>query len=198
VLVPRSVRATVAAVLVSAVLAAAEVVLAAVPASAHNRLISSDPAADATVTSPQSITLVFDDEVLPVGAAVQVTGPAGDVELEAPAVDGARIVQALPAGLPAGGYTVVWRVASGDGHPIDGTFAFTAAGLPTSTSTPSATANASATEPSSEAASEAARESADGSGPALLGWAALGGAVVVGAWWLAGRLRRRKEAESRR
>jgi hypothetical protein len=35
--------------------------------------------------------------------------------------------QKLKAGGPAGEYTVAWRVVSADSHPIEGTFAFTAA-----------------------------------------------------------------------
>jgi hypothetical protein len=43
-------------------------------------------------------------------------------------VDGATVVQPLTADLPAGGYTVDWRVTSADGHPLSDRFAFTVAG----------------------------------------------------------------------
>ena len=37
------------------------------------------------------------------------------------------VTQALQPGSPAGRYVVEWRVTSADGHPISGTFSFTAA-----------------------------------------------------------------------
>ena len=39
-----------------------------------------------------------------------------------------QVSQAVKPGAPQGKYTVVWRVVSSDGHPIEGTFGFTAGG----------------------------------------------------------------------
>ena len=46
---------------------------------------------------------------------------AGPVE-----VHDAVVTQPVAAGAPAGEYTVRWRVTSADGHPITGSFRFTA------------------------------------------------------------------------
>ena len=40
---------------------------------------------------------------------------------------GTTVTQPLAGGLPAGAYTVEWRVTSADGHPLSGTFGFTVA-----------------------------------------------------------------------
>jgi methionine-rich copper-binding protein CopC len=136
----------VAAVLVALpVLLVALVIGTAPAASAHNTLISSDPKDGTTVAEPPAqLTLTFNDDILTVGSAMQVTGPDGAVDLDAPTVDGPRLVQQLPDGLPAGGYEVVWRETSADGHPIDGTLRFTASAgaAPATPATPAQTSSA--------------------------------------------------------
>ena len=134
-----------AAVLVALPLVLVALVIGtALAASAHNTLISSDPKDGTTVAEPPAqLTLTFNDDILAVGSAMQVTGPDGTVDLDAPTVDGPRLVQQLPDGLPAGGYEVVWRVTSADGHPIDGTLRFTAsAGAAATPATPAPTSSA--------------------------------------------------------
>lgn len=100
------------------------------PAAAHDRLVGSEPA-DAAVLeqAPASVVLTFNGEQLPVGAAVVVRDAAGADHADGtPVVDGATVTQALRSDLAAGAYTVQWRSVSGDGHPIEGTFAFEVAG----------------------------------------------------------------------
>lgn len=102
--------------------------LGASPAAAHNTLRSTDPADGSTVaTAPAQVTLTFDQAAMDLGTQVVVTGPDGAVVSEGPAqlVD-ASVVQPLAATLPAGAYTVDWRVTSADGHPLSGAFSFTA------------------------------------------------------------------------
>jgi copper resistance protein C len=53
----------------------------------------------------------------------------------------------IRAGGPAGQYTVAWRVVSSDSHPIEGTFAFTAASAAPGAS-PAASPTAAGTVPS--------------------------------------------------
>ncbi|UUL77332.1 copper resistance protein CopC [Pseudarthrobacter sp. Fe7] len=55
-----------------------------------------------------------------------------------------HVTQAVKAGAPGGKYTVTWRVASSDGHPIEGTFTFTA-GAANASAAPSAPAAAATT-----------------------------------------------------
>lgn len=98
----------------------------AAPASAHDQLVASDPAADSTVESlPDELTLVFSGELIDAGdgTAVEVISPSGDDVAGDPALSGTDVTVPLEDG-DAGDYQVTWRVVSNDGHPIDGTFSF--------------------------------------------------------------------------
>ncbi|WP_105567407.1 copper resistance CopC family protein [Microbacterium halophytorum] len=98
------------------------------PASAHDQLVASDPAADSTVeVLPDELTLVFSGELIDAGdgTAVEVLSPAGDDVAGDPELSGTDVTVPL-AGGAAGEYEVTWRVVSNDGHPIDGTFSFAA------------------------------------------------------------------------
>jgi methionine-rich copper-binding protein CopC len=104
------------------------------PASAHDALVSSDPAADSTVeTMPQEISLSFSAALLtmsPKDTVVNVVSAAGEDVTDGDAVvDGAIVRQALREPTEAGTYTVTWHVVSSDGHPTEGTFAFTVASV---------------------------------------------------------------------
>jgi len=124
--------------------------LGAGPASAHDAVESTSPAAGATVpTPPGTVSLTLSERPLALGTQIKVNDAAGSNWS-----DGAvQIVdnvasQKLKPGAPAGLYTVQWRVASSDGHPIEGTFTFTAAGAAASAAgSTAATAPASGTVP---------------------------------------------------
>ena len=98
----------------------------AASASAHDRLISSDPAAGQSLTeAPDTVSLTFSADVLDVGAAVVVSDDGGtDWVSAAPTVDGTTVTAVLDPGLPEAGYQVRWRVVSSDGHPITGVVPF--------------------------------------------------------------------------
>ena len=182
--------------------------LTAGPASAHDRLTGSSPAPGERLSAaPAQVELTFSSEVLAVNPQVVVQDAAGTALAGvAPVVDGARVTAALPAGLAGGTYTVLWRVVSGDGHPVEGTFAFDvdapAASAPapappasaspepseSSSSSPAAPATPSATS-SPAAAAPGAAEDDGGSGPVL----AIGGVVaaLAGAGGVLLALRRR-------
>ena len=134
----------VAAVVLAALLALAAVLRPAGRADAHNALQGTDPADGSTVdVPPAQITLTFDQPAQALGTEIAVVGPdgatvsTGDAQL----VD-STVTQALAADLPAGAYTVQWRVTSADGHPLSGELAFTAsngaapAAEPTAEATP--------------------------------------------------------------
>ncbi|WP_163550612.1 copper resistance CopC family protein [Candidatus Frankia nodulisporulans] len=114
----------------------------AAPASAHSRLVSTSPAADATVADPPTeVTLTFSESISSRYTRVAVTGPDG-----APHTDGALRVQGGTVHQPLtatsnGVYTVSYQAVSADGHPIGGTFTFTVtqAATPTPTTPPDAT-----------------------------------------------------------
>jgi len=105
----------------------AALVFAAGPAAAHTELISTTPADQQTVgRTPAVVVLTFDDSLLTMGTQVVVTGPQGPVQIGTPDVAETKVSQNLQGG-PAGHYTVAWRVTAADGHPLSGTFTFTAA-----------------------------------------------------------------------
>lgn len=145
-------------------LAAALTGLGAGPASAHDELIATDPAVGAAVAqAPSAVTLTFSENVLPTGAAIEVSGAdgvawsTGDVS-----ISGAQVRRPLRAGAPAGAYTVTWRVVSADGHPVSGQFGFAVTeGASNGTKAPSPTA---ATELSATATSAASSGAAGDAG----------------------------------
>jgi methionine-rich copper-binding protein CopC len=124
----RSIRHQLLSVVLGIFVAAAALLGVAAAASAHDSAESSSPAQGATVaTPPEKVSVTFNRNPLGIGAQFSVKDAAG-----AEWADGAvEIVdnvasQKLKAGAPAGAYTVTWRVASSDSHPIEGTFGFTA------------------------------------------------------------------------
>ena len=124
----RSIRHQLLSVVLGTFVVAAALLGVAAPASAHDSAESSSPAQGATVaTPPEKVSVTFNRNPLGIGAQFLVKDAAG-----AEWADGAvEIVdnvasQKLKAGAPAGEYTVTWRVASSDSHPIEGTFGFTA------------------------------------------------------------------------
>ncbi|MDO8120454.1 copper resistance protein CopC [Isoptericola sp. b490] len=95
------------------------------PARAHDQLVGTDPADGAVVDAvPSQVALTFSEDVLDISTTVVVAGPDGRVPTT-PTVDGGTVTAPLPDGLPDGPYTVTWRVVSADGHPVQGSFAFT-------------------------------------------------------------------------
>ena len=77
------------------------------------------------------------------GAGIQpirAEDATGTDQAEGPiTIDDNHVTQSVKPGGPEGKYTVAWRVASADGHAIDGTFTFTAG---TANATAGATASA--------------------------------------------------------
>jgi methionine-rich copper-binding protein CopC len=97
------------------------------PVWAHNTLTSTNPADQEMVQRPpQAVVLTFDVSVIATGTQVVVTGPSGQVQQSEPRLAENTVSQDLQPGAPAGTYTVAWRVTSADGHPVSGTFSFTA------------------------------------------------------------------------
>lgn len=119
-------------VVMTAALAVLTPLTVAAPAGAHNPPPVPSPAEGAELESPPTdVALTFTQQVLDVGTVVEVTGPDGDATHGSPKVDGMVVTQPLADELPAGDYTVAWRVTSEDGHPVDGTWTFTVAAAST-------------------------------------------------------------------
>lgn len=103
-------------------------------ASAHNSLVSSDPAEGSTLASaPSQVTLVFDKSVPLNTLSIEIidaTGVRSDLSGSAHGPSGDKeVVTPLPT-LPPGGVTLRWRLVGADGHPITGRVAFSIAAPP--------------------------------------------------------------------
>ncbi|MER7787117.1 copper resistance CopC family protein [Streptomyces sp. NPDC097640] len=166
-------------------------VVTAPPAAAHTGLTGSAPDDGATVAaSPARVSLSFNDPMDARYSRVAVTGASGrSVTTGAPKVDGRTVSQALTAELPAGRYTVGYRVVSADGHPVSGSYSFTvaAAGTTAPVPRPSRSRPASAA-PSASAEADDADQS---SGPGALPVAAGAAAVLAGAGGITYAVRKR-------
>ena len=97
---------------------------------AHGALQRAVPAQNARVaTIPRELRLTFTEPVIPGFAAIELLGPSNRPVSLGPltlAADSARVLIAPVTGaLEAGTYTVKWRVAGADGHPVRGSYRFT-------------------------------------------------------------------------
>lgn len=114
------------------VLGVVAVVATAVPAFAHDQLLSSTPAdGEQLATAPTTISMTFSGELLVLdesatGAVVLVVDETGaDWATGAVTVSGSEVTAELKPGMPVAGYQVRWQVVSEDGHPISGVIPFT-------------------------------------------------------------------------
>ncbi|WP_147942096.1 copper resistance protein CopC [Microbispora sp. CSR-4] len=98
-------------------------VVFASPASAHDSLKKSTPAANAVVSGLDEIELEFSAHVsFPVVVLHDAAGRR--FESGTPRVDGSTVVEGVAGPLSPGSYTIAWRVVSSDGHPIEGEIPF--------------------------------------------------------------------------
>lgn len=114
-------------VLALVVLLALSLVLPVSAATAHDTLVSSDPARDAVLDSaPDRVTLTFSAELLDLPTSMAVRDADGEVVAEgAPTVEGESVILNLPDTLPGGTYEVRWSVVSSDGHRTEDGYKFT-------------------------------------------------------------------------
>lgn len=175
------------------VLAAASLLLVpASPAAAHNSLKTTTPAKNAELdTVPTEITLEFLQRLDPAFTTIVLSDAAEQkVPTSEPVVTGAKGTISIDGTLPNGTYTVAYRVVSADGHPVQGSYAFTVADpagaeVPAPTpaeSSPAAEPTTAPTEPG--AASPVAATDNDGGGgigvPAVIGGGILLALIVGG------------------
>ncbi|MEC3948019.1 copper homeostasis periplasmic binding protein CopC [Sphingobium sp. HWE2-09] len=113
----------------------AAVVAIALPGavSAHSKLVSSTPAANATVAKPTKVTLTFSETFLaPLsGAELTMTGMPGMANHEPmpikgfkTAVEGKTMTLTFPRALPAGSYDLKWHLVGADQHKMEGGYSF--------------------------------------------------------------------------
>lgn len=101
-----------------AVLAVAFGAVTAPPALAHTRLVSSTPGKGESAASVTEVKLVFSDKIS-VAEVVVKDAEGKAFESGAAALSGTTVTQKLSGALPAGSYTVAYRVVGEDGHPIE-------------------------------------------------------------------------------
>jgi len=97
-------------------------------AHAHSELISSNPGASTYIeVLPEQIELEFNEELLKLGTgnSVSIMSPSGeDLGMGETSTDGARITRLLNTTSELGSFEVKYRVASADGHILNGSFTF--------------------------------------------------------------------------
>lgn len=122
-------RRPLVAVVVAVLIALFVLLSSAQPASAHDELIGSDPESGVSLdASPESLTLTFSGNIMDIGREVRVTDSAGESLVDGEStVERQRLIQPVSnsGSTEDETYTVVWRVVSEDGHPIEGTFEYT-------------------------------------------------------------------------
>jgi methionine-rich copper-binding protein CopC len=100
-------------------------------ARGHADLLSSDPSAGQIIESmPKTVTLEFAENILIVGASedanqILVSNEAGErIDNGEVVIAGANVSTQVDQSAANGKYSVVYRVVSADGHPIEGSFSF--------------------------------------------------------------------------
>ncbi|MBM6622769.1 copper resistance protein CopC [Micrococcaceae bacterium RIT802] len=192
----------------AAALLAALALFVAPSASAHDALIGSTPKDGATVSSAlDSVELDFSGALKPIGNQVSLSDAEGAKHDAETSISGNTLTVDFGAALPAGQYTLVWRVVSSDGHPIEGTTAnqealsFTVKGGAAASSAPamsspataaSAAASTEASPDPSSAAPAAGSEQDDSSGglPGAVIWIIIAVAVIGAAATVVAKARR--------
>jgi len=100
--------------------------MAASQAAAHAKLVSSSPAANATVAAPAQIELRFNEKLQPKfsGFELRSGGVAVPVKVSV-GQDGLTMVGTPARALGAGAYEVNWHAITADTHRMQGVYAFT-------------------------------------------------------------------------
>jgi methionine-rich copper-binding protein CopC len=93
------------------------------PAFAHPRLTSSEPATDAKVKAVKMIKLSFSEALEPAFSGAGLSDAAGKA-LPVPSSVAASTITLLPMSLKPGRYKVTWHSVGHDTHRISGSFSF--------------------------------------------------------------------------
>ncbi len=98
-------------------------------AALHTQLVSADPAPNARLSAtPAQMRLVFSEPIEATLARITIVGASGAAPRVLDVTGDPRDVHAIVAPVDAlaeGGYRVLWRVVSADGHPVEGSYVFT-------------------------------------------------------------------------
>jgi methionine-rich copper-binding protein CopC len=97
-------------------------------AYAHSELVSSNPSASTYIEDlPEQIELEFNEELLNLGSgnSISIMSPSGeDLGMGETSTDGVRVTRLLNTTSELGSFEVKYRVASADGHILNGSFTF--------------------------------------------------------------------------
>ncbi|MDB5475805.1 MAG: copper resistance protein CopC [Phenylobacterium sp.] len=110
-----------------AILAAvtAPFLFAAAGAQAHAHVVTSSPAANATVASPKAIHLQYNEKLAPKFSGADLMTAAGKPVAVTVKAAGKAIDATPKAALAPGGYMVMWHAVADDGHRSKGQYNFT-------------------------------------------------------------------------
>ena len=155
----------------------------ATPAFAHAELLSSDPAAGASLpAAPKQIQLTFSEAVGLPADPITVTGPDGSTwKVGTVSAAGAVITAPVVATGPAGEYVLDYKVISDDGDEIGDKVRFTLAtpAAPTTSAAPTTTTTTAPTTTTTSAAAPAAADKPADDGGGVPVWVWIVGAVVL-------------------
>jgi len=102
--------------------------LATPAAIAHSELVSSNPSASTSIQElPQQIELEFNEELLNLGSgnSISIMSPSGeDLGMGETSTDGVKVTRLLNTASETGTFEVKYRVASADGHVLNGSYTF--------------------------------------------------------------------------
>ena len=98
------------------------------PAFAHSELVSSNPSASVNIQQlPEQIELEFNEELMNLGTgnSISIMSPSGeDLGMGDTSTEGAKITRLLNTTSETGQFQVKYRVASADGHVLNGSYTF--------------------------------------------------------------------------
>jgi len=115
-------------------LAATTLFASSVPAMAHPRLVSANPAANAAVVRPTQIVLTFSETLVAPLTGIELTmttipgmgkHPRMPIRGFTTKVDGRALIATLPRALPGGTYELRWHAVAADQHRIENVYTFT-------------------------------------------------------------------------
>ncbi|CAB4919010.1 unannotated protein [freshwater metagenome] len=98
------------------------------PAFAHSELVTSNPGASVNIEKlPEQIELEFSEELMNLGTgnSVSIMSPSGeDIGMGETNTEGTKITRLLNTASETGQFKVKYRVASADGHVLNGSYTF--------------------------------------------------------------------------
>jgi hypothetical protein len=98
------------------------------PTFAHSELVSSNPSAASNIQQlPEQIELEFNEELLDLGSgnSISIISPSGeDIGMGDTTTTGPKLTRLLNTTSETGKFQVKYRVASADGHVLNGSYIF--------------------------------------------------------------------------